>query len=69
MDALIRLKDYVYCIEFKLDESATKAIEQIKRKGYLTPLLMREEIDCHRNKLFPRKEKGRRVEMGRDILV
>jgi hypothetical protein len=25
---------------------------------------MREEIDCHRNKLFPRKEKGRRVEMG-----
>jgi hypothetical protein len=41
MDALIRLKDYVYCIEFKLDESATKAIEQIKRKGYLAPLLMR----------------------------
>ncbi|MDI9872521.1 PD-(D/E)XK nuclease domain-containing protein, partial [Flectobacillus roseus] len=37
MDALIRLKDYVYCIEFKLDESATKAIEQIKAKGYLTP--------------------------------
>jgi hypothetical protein len=37
MDALIRLKDYVYCIEFKLDESATKAIEQIKRKGYLAP--------------------------------
>ena len=25
MDALIRLKDYIYCIEFKLDESADKA--------------------------------------------
>ena len=37
MDALIRLKDYIYCIEFKLDESATKAIEQIKVKGYLAP--------------------------------
>ncbi|MGX7690565.1 PD-(D/E)XK nuclease domain-containing protein, partial [Flectobacillus roseus] len=37
MDALIRLKDYVYCIEFKLDESAIKAIEQIKAKGYLAP--------------------------------
>ncbi|TAF26384.1 MAG: AAA family ATPase [Runella slithyformis] len=37
MDALIRLKDYIYCIEFKLDESAQKAIEQIKEKGYLTP--------------------------------
>ena len=37
MDALIRLKDYVYCIEFKLDESADKAIQQIKDKGYLVP--------------------------------
>jgi hypothetical protein len=37
MDALIRLKEYVYCIEFKLDESAEKAIQQIKDKGYLVP--------------------------------
>ena len=37
MDALIRLKDYIYCIEFKLDESADKAIQQIKNKGYLEP--------------------------------
>ena len=37
MDALIRLQDYVYCIEFKLDESAEKALQQIKDKGYLQP--------------------------------
>jgi hypothetical protein len=37
MDALIRLQDYVYCIEFKLDESAEKALKQIKDKGYLQP--------------------------------
>ncbi|MEA5403385.1 PD-(D/E)XK nuclease domain-containing protein [Arcicella sp. DC2W] len=37
MDALIRMKDVVYCIEFKLDESAEKAIQQIKDKGYLQP--------------------------------
>ncbi|MEY4540869.1 MAG: hypothetical protein RLZZ306_2626 [Bacteroidota bacterium] len=37
MDALIRMKDYIYCIEFKLDESAEKAIQQIKDKGYLQP--------------------------------
>jgi hypothetical protein len=37
MDALIRMKDYIYCIEFKLDESAEKAIQQIKDKGYLLP--------------------------------
>ncbi len=35
MDALIRLSHAVYCIEFKLDESAGQALEQIKRKGYL----------------------------------
>jgi disulfide oxidoreductase YuzD len=40
MDALIRLKEYVYCIEFKLDESAEKAIQQIKDKGYLVPFLV-----------------------------
>ena len=37
MDALIQMKDYIYCIEFKLDESADKAIQQIKDKGYLQP--------------------------------
>jgi Predicted AAA-ATPase/PD-(D/E)XK nuclease superfamily len=37
MDALIRMKDYIYCIEFKLDKSADEAIQQIKDKGYLTP--------------------------------
>jgi Predicted AAA-ATPase/PD-(D/E)XK nuclease superfamily len=37
MDALIMMKDYIYCIEFKLDKSADEAIQQIKDKGYLTP--------------------------------
>jgi hypothetical protein len=37
MDVLIQMKDYIYCIEFKLDESADKAIQQIKDKGYLQP--------------------------------
>lgn len=37
MDALIRLPNYIYCIEFKLDKSADEAIQQIKDKGYLTP--------------------------------
>ena len=43
MDALIRLKDYIYCIEFKLDESAEKAIQQIKDKGYLVPFAHEEK--------------------------
>jgi hypothetical protein len=37
MDALIQMKDYVYCLEFKLDKSADEAIQQIKDKGYLEP--------------------------------
>jgi Predicted AAA-ATPase/PD-(D/E)XK nuclease superfamily len=37
MDALIRMKDFIYCIEFKLDKSADEAIQQIKNKGYLQP--------------------------------
>jgi hypothetical protein len=37
MDALIRMKEYIYCIEFKLDKSADEAIQQIKDKGYLEP--------------------------------
>jgi hypothetical protein len=39
MDVLIRVKDYIYCIEFKLDKSADKAIQQIKDKGYLQPFI------------------------------
>ncbi len=39
MDALVRLEKYVYCFEFKLDESAEMALEQIEKKGYLTPYL------------------------------
>jgi Predicted AAA-ATPase/PD-(D/E)XK nuclease superfamily len=39
MDALIRMKDYVYCIEFKLDKSADEAVQQIKDKGYLEPFV------------------------------
>ena len=39
MDALLRLEKYVYCFEFKLDESAEMALEQIEKKGYLTPYL------------------------------
>jgi PD-(D/E)XK nuclease superfamily len=33
----VQLKEYVYAFEFKLDGSATKALQQIKEKGYLTP--------------------------------
>jgi hypothetical protein len=32
MDALIRMKDYVYCIEFKLAKSADEAIQQINEE-------------------------------------
>lgn len=39
IDALVQLKDYVYCFEFKLDGSATEALQQIKDKGYLQPYL------------------------------
>lgn len=41
MDALVQLKDYIYCFEFKLDGSADKALQQIIDKGYLIPF----EID------------------------
>jgi hypothetical protein len=37
MDALVRLEKYIYCFEFKLDESADIALQQIQDKGYLTP--------------------------------
>jgi hypothetical protein len=39
MDALVKLEKYVYCFEFKLDESAEKALEQIAKKEYLTSYL------------------------------
>ncbi|MEA5139609.1 ATP-binding protein [Arcicella rigui] len=37
MDALVRMKEYIYCFEFKLDGSADEALKQIKDKGYLQP--------------------------------
>jgi hypothetical protein len=37
MDALIHMKDYVYCLKLKLDKTADVAIQQIKDKGYLEP--------------------------------
>ncbi len=37
MDALVRMKEYIYCFEFKLDGSAEEALAQIKDKGYLQP--------------------------------
>ena len=39
MDALVRLDNYVYCFEFKLDGSADLALQQIREKGYLLPYL------------------------------
>lgn len=36
-DAVVKTKDYIYAFEFKLDGSATEALEQIERKGYLIP--------------------------------
>jgi Predicted AAA-ATPase/PD-(D/E)XK nuclease superfamily len=37
IDAIVQLKDYVYAFEFKLGGSATKALSQIKERGYLLP--------------------------------
>jgi Predicted AAA-ATPase/PD-(D/E)XK nuclease superfamily len=37
IDALVKVNEYVYAFEFKLDGSATKALQQIKDKGYLQP--------------------------------
>lgn len=39
MDALVKIDNYIYCFEFKLDGSAEQALTQIKDKGYLTPYL------------------------------
>jgi Predicted AAA-ATPase/PD-(D/E)XK nuclease superfamily len=38
-DALIQTPQYIYALEFKLDESAEIALQQIEEKGYLTPYL------------------------------
>jgi hypothetical protein len=37
LDALVQTSKYVYAFEFKLDGSATEALQQIKDKGYLQP--------------------------------
>lgn len=39
LDALVKTDEFIYCFEFKLDESAEMALQQIKDKGYLTPYL------------------------------
>ncbi len=39
LDSFVKLPDYIYCFEFKLDGSATKALQQIKDKAYLEPYL------------------------------
>jgi hypothetical protein len=33
----VKVNEYVYAFEFKLDGSATEALQQIKDKGYLQP--------------------------------
>lgn len=37
LDALVKVNDYVYAFEFKLDKSAEEALQQVKDKGYLEP--------------------------------
>jgi len=37
MDLLIETREYVYIMEFKLDQSPEKALEQIHEKGYADP--------------------------------
>ena len=34
-DAIILYEDHVYCLEFKLDKTATEAVNQVKEKSYL----------------------------------
>jgi Predicted AAA-ATPase/PD-(D/E)XK nuclease superfamily len=57
MDALVRLEKYVYCFEFKLDESAEKALEQIAKKEYLTPYLHQNKKCIGIGVNFSREEK------------
>ena len=37
IDALVQTPNYVYAFEFKLDGSASEALQQVKDKGYLVP--------------------------------
>lgn len=36
-DCVIETGEYIYILEFKLDQPAKKALEQINEKGYATP--------------------------------
>ena len=36
-DAVVKTKDYIYVFEFKLDETAQMALQQIEDKEYLIP--------------------------------
>ncbi len=38
-DAIVETKDYVYIIEYKVNQSADIALQQIEDKGYATPYL------------------------------
>ena len=38
-DALVQAGDYIYALEFKLDQSAEEALRQIKDRGYLSPFM------------------------------
>lgn len=42
MDMVIKTKDYIYIVEFKMDGSADKALQQIADKGYDKPFTMDE---------------------------
>jgi Predicted AAA-ATPase/PD-(D/E)XK nuclease superfamily len=57
MDALVRFEKYVYCFEFKLDESAEMALQQIEAKGYLTPYLLENRTCIGIGVNFSREEK------------
>ena len=68
MDALVRLEKYVYCFEFKLDESAEKALEQIETKGYLTPYLHQGKTCIGIGVNFSREEKKVKEFVWREFL-
>ncbi|MEY5048101.1 MAG: hypothetical protein RLZZ175_1460 [Bacteroidota bacterium] len=43
-DMIVKTKTHIYALEFKLDESAEVALNQIQEKGYLTPFALDERI-------------------------
>ena len=43
IDALVKVNEYIYAFEFKLDGSASDALQQIKDKGYLQPYQNQEK--------------------------